>query len=446
MMNRMSRRVATSLNPQTDIESGRLQMRRAWMTLFAGLLLFATLVGAIAVAASFYFRHATQPEMAQLSIISGSGALIRSPGDLEFRLITGTTEVSENDEISTTLGTVVWVTLFDGSTVEVAEDTVLTLARMRTSRFLASTKHIVLEPQHGTIYVAMAPRGNYGYSELTIRTDVASVTMADGNGTHGPGSFLVEVQSTNPAVSEETASHSTRAAVLRGTAILEAGSVRQQLSENEQVQVDGSGRIGEVTTAIRELVTDGSFRFGLTSWVEFHDAGQRGSAPSTSGSVEFVNEWIRGQSVVAVEFLRGPGDPVPARTGIRQRIGQTLRVFSSVRLQLDLKISAQEPVGGGLELDEFPLVVELNYIDIMGEERQWQRRFYAIADPDHHVPLESGVRVDLNAWEHVIFELHNLSPLPRQITSIVLYASGQSYQTMVTNISLTSSELGRSGQ
>jgi hypothetical protein len=438
--------VATFLNQQADVEAGRLQMRRAWITLIAGILLFAMLLGMVGVVASFYFQHATQPEKAQLTIISGSGALIRSPGDVEYRLITGSTEVSEHDEISTTLGTVVWVTLFDGSTVEVAEDTVLRIVRMRTSRFLASTKHIVLEPQHGTIYVAMAPRGDYGYSELTVRTDVANVTMADGNGTHGPGSFLVEVQSTDPALPENEASHSTRAAVLRGAAILEAGDARQQLSENQQVQIDASGQIGEVTTAVRELVSDGSFRFGLTSWVEFHDAGQSGAAPSTSGSVELVNERIRGQSVVVVEFLRGPGNPVPARTGIRQRIGQTLRVYSSVRLQLDLKISAQEPVGGGSELDQFPLVVELNYVDIMGEERQWQRRFYAIADPDNHVPLESGVRVDLNAWEHVIFELHNLSPLPRQITSIVLYASGQSYQTMVTNISLTSSELGRSGQ
>jgi hypothetical protein len=442
----MRGQVVTPMQPPTDVDAGLLQMRRAWITLFAGLLAFALLAGALVIAGNFYFRHATQPEKAQLTIISGSGALIRSPGDIEFRLITGETEVAENDEISTTLGTVVWVTLFDGSTIEVAEDTVLTLARMRTSRFLSSTKHIVLEPQHGTIYVAMAPRGNFTYSELTVRTEVADVTMADGNGTHGPGSFLVEVQSTDPSVPEDQASHSTRAAVLRGAAILEAGSSRQQLSENEQVQVDGSGQVGEVTTAVRQLVTDGSFRFGLTSWVEFHDAGQSGAVPSTSGSVELVNDWIRGQNVLAVEFLRGTGDPVPARTGIRQRIGQTLRVYSSVRLQFDLKISAQEPVGGGPDLNEFPLVVELNYIDIMGEERQWQRRFYAIADPDVHVPLESGVRVDFNAWEHVIFELHNLSPLPRQITSVVLYASGQSYQTMVTNISLTSSELGRSGQ
>ena len=438
--------MAASPSPLTDVEAGRLQMRRAWITLSAGLLLFAMLVGATAILANYYFRHATQPEKAQLTIISGSGALIRSPGDAEFRLITGSTEVSENDEISTTLGTVVWVTLFDGSTVEVAEDTVLTLVRMRTSRFLASTKHIVLEPQHGTIYVAMAPRGDFGYSELTVRTDVANVTMADGNGTHGPGSFLIEVQTTDPAVPEEDASHSTRAAVLRGAAILVTDSARRQLTENEQVQIDANGQIGEVTNAVRELVNDGSFRFGLTSWVEFHDAGQSGETPSTSGSIELVNERTRGQGIVAVEFLRGPGDPVSARTGIRQRIGQTLRVYSSVRLQFDLKISAQEPVGGGSQLDQFPLVVELNYVDIMGEERQWQRRFYAIADPDNHVPLESGVRVDLNAWEHVIFELHNLSPLPRQITSIVLYASGQSYQTMVTNVSLTSSELGRSGQ
>ncbi len=180
--------------------------------------------------------------------------------------------------------------------------------------------------------------------------------------------------------------------------------------------------------------------------MEFHDAGEGGDAPIVSGAVELVNEWVSDESVVAVEFLRGAGDFRPAQTGIRQRIGQTLRVYSSVRLQFDLKIAAQDPPGGGPQLDQFPLVVELNYVDIMGEERRWTRRFYAIESEEHPVPVDIGSRVDLNTWEHVIFELHNLSPLPRQITSLVVYSSGQSYQTLVTNLSLTSSELGQTGQ
>jgi hypothetical protein len=123
-----------------------------------------------------------------------------------------------------------------------------------------------------------------------------------------------------------------------------------------------------------------------------------------------------------------------------------LRVYSSVQLTFHIKISAQDPLAGGADLDQFPLVVELNYIDILGEERQWSRRFYALEDQSQPVPIETGSRVDLDTWEYVIFDLRKLSPLPRQITSVVVYASGRSYQTSVTNISLTSGELGQSGQ
>ncbi len=422
----------------------RRQTRRAWLAMGAGLLVFAGVVVLVAFLGTFYFRHATQAETATVTIISGSNALIRSPNDADWRYITETTTVSEGDEISTTLGTVVWITLFDGSTVEVSEDTVLEVARMRSSRYLQSTKHIVLRPERGTIYVAMAPHGEYSYSELTVAAKDARVSMADEEGRAEVGSFLVEVQNLTAREQSPATHHWLRAAVLRGAATLQTEHASQRLVDNQQVRVDPTGTIGPVTPAVRELIVDGSFEYGLSNWVEFHDASSGAPAPTRAGSVELVNEWMHGESVVAVELLRGANGGSPARTGIRQRIGQTLRVFSSVQLAFHIKIAAQKPPGGGPELDQFPLVVELNYVDILGEERQWSRRFYALEESAVPIPNDVGSRLALNTWEQVIFDLRNLSPLPRQITSIVVYASGQSYQTMVTNLSLTSSELGQS--
>ncbi len=408
--------------------------------------MFLVLIGGVVFAGWFYLEHATRKEVATLQIVSGTGALIRSPNDQDFRLITGSTTVAEGDELSTTLGTVLWVTMFDGSTVEIAEDTIVKVARMRSSRFLNSTKNIVLEPARGTVYVAMAPRGDFRYSELTVSSNVASVTMADGNGTAGVGSFLVEVRDFESPVPEIANKRSTRVAVLRGVAMLTANEETMRLTSNQQVLIDDTGSIGETAPAVRQLIADGTFEFGLSNWVEFHHGGETASLTPVAGVVELVNDRIDGRSVVAVELLRPSGDSVPATTGIRQRIGQTLRVYSSVRLEFFVKVSAQEPPGGGANLTEFPFAIELNYVDILGEERQWSRHLYAIENPDVQVPLSTGSRVDLNQWQHIIFDLHNLEPLPRQITSVVVYASGQSYQTLVTGLSLTSSELGESGQ
>lgn len=426
--------------------AARRLIRRAWISIAAGLAVFIILAGSIAFAAWFYLEHATRKEVATLQIVSGTGALIRSPNDQDFRLITGSTTVSEGDELSTTLGTVLWVTMFDGSTVEIAEDTILKISRMRSSRFLNTTKNIVIEPVRGTVYVAMAPRGEYGYSELTVNTSVASVTMADGNGAAGVGSFLVEARELESPDLQTARARSTRIAVLRGMAMLTSNDETLRLTGNQQVVIDDDGRIGETVPAVRQLIADGTFEFGLSNWVDFHHTGEITSSTPVAGVVELVNDRIDQRSVVAVELLRPSGDQVPATTGIRQRIGQTLRVYSSVRLEFFVKIAAQEPPGGGVNLNEFPLSIELNYVDILGEERQWVRSFYAINNPDVQVPLATGSRLDLNKWQHLIFDLHNLEPLPRQITSVVVYASGQSYQTLVTGLSLTSSESGESGQ
>ncbi|CAN5827291.1 hypothetical protein BH20CHL1_BH20CHL1_03490 [soil metagenome] len=421
-------------------------MRRAWLAMAAGLLVLAAVLTGATALGTYYYRHATQAETATVTIISGTNALLRSPGDEDWRYITETTTISEGDEVSTTLGTVLWITLFDGSTIEVSEDTVLRLARTRSSRFLQSTKHVVLRPERGTIYVAMAPHGEYRYSELSVELENASVTMTDGDGRTEVGSFLVEVQRVSANAPIPSTYRWMRAAVLRGAATLQTESGAQRLLSDQQVRVDPSGVIGPVTSAVRELIVDGSFEYGLSNWVEFHDASGDSAAPTRAGSVELVNESLNGTSVVAAELLRAGDDEAPARTGIRQRIGQTLRVYSSVQLTFHIKISAQTPLAGGADLDQFPLVVELNYIDILGEERQWSRRFYALEDQSNPVPIETGSRVDLDTWEYVIFDLRKLSPLPRQITSVVVYASGRSYQTSVTNISLTSGELGQSGQ
>lgn len=419
------------------------QTRRAWVAMTVGLLLFLGTIAGIVGLGTYYFRHATAPETAAVTVISGSGALIRAHDATDWTLITDDTTISEGDELSTALGTVLWVTLFDGSTVEVSEDTVLEVARMRSSRFFDSTKHIVLRPRHGTIYVAMAPHGDYEYSELTVDARDTQVTMTDGPGRDEVGSFLVEVQTFTSAEAGPDDTYWVRAAVLRGAATLKTEQGARRLLGNEQVRVDPTGAIGEKTPAVRQLIADGSFNYGLSNWVEFHDATAGESAPTRAGSVELVNDWIDGEHAVAVELSRSASDGRSARTGIRQRIGQTLRVYSSVRLEFQIKVSTQEPLGGGTNLDQFPLVVELNYVDVVGEERKWSRSFYALDDPALPVPNEVGSRLDVDRWEHVIFDLRNLSPLPRQITSIVVYASGQSYRTMVTNVSLTSSELGQ---
>ncbi len=418
-----------------------VQVRRAWLVLAIALLTFTFLAAGVIATATWVYRNATEPETASLTVVSGTGALVRSPGDTDWRLVSGDVTVREGDRVSTALGTVITLEFFDGSTVEVTEDTIVRIARVRSSRFLKRTKLIVLEPERGTIYVAMSPRGEYGFSEITTRVDDLHVTMADEAGRNDIGSYLVEVLDDPPGAT--LAEQPVRAAVLYGVATVRRGEQSVRLEANQQTVVAGDGTFGDVSTVVRELVVNGDFSHGLSGWIEYEQESQRHAGDSEGTLVELAqDETTLGDGVVVELTKAGNWDDV-AQVGIRQRIGKTLRVHTSLLLSFETRIVAQQPIEDGETLEDFPLVFQIGYVDIDDHEQVWSHGYYVLDGPqtERHIPLELATKIDLDRWQRIFFDLRGLSPLPKQITSIVVYASGKSYQTRVANISLTTSEL-----
>ena len=430
--------------PQFDgPRSPENQIKRAWLVLgvvsaWSFILLVALISGVV-----WASRHATEAHDARITFISGSGVLIRSPADTDWRLIDADQMVSEGDRVSTALGTVVTLTAFDGTTVEIAEDSVVTIDRMRSSRFFDRTKLVTLRLERGAVYANMVPSGNYSYSELVIEAAGARAVMASEVSRQQEGAFLVEIVS--PGDGSAPADASVRAAVLRGQATVTRADRELTLTENQQTVIDPTGVAGKITAPVRELLVNGSFENGLAGWVDFRqqNAQQAGIVP-VNASVDLVSDQIQGADVVALAISRpSDGTAGTVQAGVRQRVGKTLRVITSLRLQFDVRITDQQPAGGGDDLNQFPLIVMLDYIDVEGKERTWSHAYYAVSDPDRPIDEFRGSRVERDAWSRVSYDLSNLTPLPRQITAVVLYASGQSYQTRVTNVSLTSGELLR---
>lgn len=433
--------MTTSAEPSRPSVVPAVQVRRAWFVLIvASLLCTAIIIGAIATAAWVY-RHATEPEIARISIVSGSGALVRSPGDSDWRLVDDDAAVREGDRVSTALGTVVTLNLFDGSTVEVTEDTILRIARMRSSRFLKRTKLVVLEPERGTIYVGMAPRGDYGFSEMTTSVGNLRVTMSVEQGREDAGSYLVEVID-SPGDSNPT-DPVVRVAVLYGAATVRSDESSILLGDNEQTLIGADGSFGAITTVIRELVENGDFSHGLSGWIEFEQESQRHTGDSTGAIIELAQDVTTLGDEVVVELARSSTGDAVAQVGIRQRIGKTLRVYTSLLLSFEARIIAQRPTTVSEDFSEMPLVLQIQYIDVEDREQTWTHGYYSIdaGAGERHIPLDRATKIDHDRWQRIFFDLRGLSPLPKQITSIVVYASGQNYQTRVANVSLTTSEL-----
>ncbi len=428
-------------DPALRRDSHSRQVRRAWTLLLGGFAILLVFLGVGLYAGRWYILHATMPEPATLQPVTGQGVLIHSPGQSDWRLVTGDATAREGDTISTNSGTVGWVTLFDRGTVEVSENSMVALNRMRTSRFLSSRKEFSLEPIRGTIYVGMAPRGDSAQSQMVVSAGPARVTMRDAPRSSDTGSFLVEVQRENAPGNGEGAILSVRVGVLRGIAEVETSQGVRTLSADEQTIISSTGAFGPVTEAVRELVRNGDFTRGLSDWVEYQDQGD--DAGSVFGVVQRVPAEIDGSQQVAVELSRSSANIDHSDTGIQQKINQTLRVYSSLLLQADIKIDEQQPQGGGRNLTEYPMILRLNYIDLQGQTREWWHGFYIQPDWANPVPKDRATLVSRGDWHHVQFDLRNVTPLPRQISSILVYASGHGYASQVANISLSSSDAGQ---
>lgn len=416
------------------------QVVRAWLLLLAGFAVFITIVAYSGTTAYSFVREGTQPHTATVEPVSGQSLLIRSDGEQDWRLVSERTTVQEGDRISTGSATAGWITLFDQGTIEVAENSLVRVERMRTSRIFRDKKEIEIEPIRGSVYIGMAPRGEFNSSLMRVSAGPVTVRMRDDLRTDQTGSFLVETQRMNPTGDEDDPILSVRVAVLRGEATVETDHDLRTLAADQQVVVDADSHLGNVTPAMRQLVRNGDFSRDLADWVEYHD--HAGEAAGESGSIERVPVEFDGESGVALQISRSSGAANNWETGVQQTIGQSLRVHSSLNLSLDLRIDEQQPIGGGDALTEYPLIVKLDYIDVQGQDREWWRGFYVIDDLRNPAPEDRATRVQRGEWESISLDLRNLSPLPRQITAIRLYGSGHSYRTLVTNISLTSSETG----
>jgi hypothetical protein len=419
--------------------SSSRQVARAWVLLLLGFTVFSGLFALAVTTGYTYVRDSTQTQTAIVEPVSGSSLVIRSMGQEDWRLVTEPTVVNEGDQISAGSGTVGWVTFFDQSTLEISENSMLRVNRMRTSRMVQDNKEIEIEPIRGSIYVSKAPRGEYTSSVLHVRSGPATVRMRDDIRADETGSFLLETQRVDPSGDETSPILSVRTAVLRGVATVETERGSRNLSADEQVVIDAAGHIGELTPALRELIRNGDFARELSDWVEFHD--QPGDPVRESGSIDRVST-EQGESGVALQISRSTQDGDSWETGVEQTIGQSLRVHSSLNLRFNVRIDDQQPPGGGDEQTEFPLIAKLEYVDVQGQQREWWHGVYILEDPQNPVPEETATLIDRGEWTELSLDLRELQPLPMKISSLTIYSSGHNYRTHVTNISLTSSETG----
>ncbi len=301
--------------------------------------------------------------------------------------------------------------------VQIYNDTTLTLIGARSPRFRASTlpHQVTLAMTAGRARITVsAAQGRH--TTVEIRTPHMAATLSE-------GSYEARV---DPTASE--------LAVRDGEATVSTnGGPTVSLGASQRTIVRTGATTLPTLPAERNLLTNGRFDAPLgTEWEVYHKDVQQAPAGNVMATT------YNGRSTA--RFSRtGEGH---AEVGIRQAVNYDVRDFTSLVLNLNVQVLNQSLPGCGSLGSECPIMVRIDYKDVEGTDRSWYHGFYA-------VPAAAGDL--LPYWDQQIpgqtwytFESGNLveefERPPAQIRTVWIYASGWSFDALVTDIELLAQE------
>jgi hypothetical protein len=261
-----------------------------------------------------------------------------------------------------------------------------------------------------------------------VRTDRARIGLSE-------GSYAVDI--TN---------HQTTATVRRGMASIRAGGQELELTDEQSASVTQSGQLDGPLPAERNLIVNGDFNQGVDSaWVAISNPPESSASVSNATAEE-------GQTVALFDHVV----PRPAEVGLIQTLNRNVKDLTSLVIHLKVRVDYQSLSVCGSQGSECPVMVRIDYIDAAGGDRQWVHGFYGFEDPAQAGALpyycltcpepSSGNHNQVPGRSWFLYDSPNLMEInppelrPAVIQSVRVYASGHSYNSMVTGIELLAQE------
>jgi len=362
----------------------------------------------------------------------------RGRGDI-IALIGRTWDVPPGTVVTTDGSTQGLLTLFTPgqelnavATVQIYPDTEVVLISARSPRFGVSPlpHRVVLEvraPPADDERSLVEGRVRVRVSSADGRKTVVDIRTPHLSGSLGAGSYDVRVRNTFSELS-----------VIEGEAqVTSADGVTVALGESQRTVAQAGSAPLEVLPGERNLLRNGNFNYSLDDGWEppYHEEQQ-----PPAGVVEVVD--FEGRQ--AARFYRnGVGH---AEVGIRQGVFYDVRDLTSLVLRLNVRVQGQSLPGCGSAGSECPIIVRVDYKDIYGTDRVWFKGFYS-SDPAGNFLLPWDEQVPFQTWYP--FDSGNLidpdnpwafEEPPALIKAVTIYASGHSFDALVTEVELLAQE------
>jgi hypothetical protein len=416
--------------------------RLAWAVLWSAFIVFCLLAVGCPLTAHSYVLHARRGLRAELKAQRGTVRVERSGSgrvdaiSLEdqspLRLFQGDgIRTGDLDEALLTLGRTDQEQQQILCTVKVYENSDVVLVDASTPRFgfSSDTHEAILRVKGGRVRVEVQSAADERPVQVQVRTDHARIQLSQ-------GSYTLEVSN-----------QQTTAIVRQGQASVHTGDQQLVLSDEERAIVSLEGELSGPLPAARNLIVNGDFSLGELGWVIDIDS------PDPSGRV-VVSQDDSGQS-----FAQFQHDLTqPSEVSLIQTLNRDVSDIESLVLHMRVRVNAQSLSICGDKGTECPVMVRIDYVDAAGGEalQQWVHGFYAFDDPGLSIQLpvhcstcpppisEPHNQVAWSTWfDYDSANLMDIMPKeirPARIELIRVYASGHTYDSMVTDIELLAQE------
>lgn len=400
--------------------------RLAWTVTLVAFVVFCTCAVSVPLGTRWYLTTATQAQMAKVTCLEGTTVVEDPQHGTATPVLKGETiSVPEGSVISVDKAAQAELVLFDRSLVKLYPLTSIALERMRVPRFGFGSRpaQISLYARGGRLWANTVLRGSPAV-EFKVNSLQAHTLLAE------DGSYTLEVSNERTEVIVQRGQAKVAAAAASATS--EASGVSLSSRQRTVVEI-GKAPLAPMK-AERDLLTNGDFTAPLTTgWTAYNDQGGDG------GNIDGQTAVVVDEQRRAVRFSRtiAISEPNHCETIIEQEINRDLPdPITTLKVRATVKLVNQSLSGGGYLSSEYPLMIRIHCRDVYMSDYEWVHGFY-YGNPGNN-PTQNGQEIPQGKW--YFYESGNLlDQLPISTGRIVwlrVYASGWSYESLVSEISL----------
>jgi hypothetical protein len=398
--------------------------RLAWAILLISFSILVGIVAGVPLGIRAYILSSERSQNVSLEVQRGTLRVTAAGRGAPIAIAERYDDVSERTVVTTDLaqGRLIFQAPQEDepvvASVQIYDNTEVTLTSARSPRFSIS------QLPHKVTLSVEGGRVRINVSDTESRPTLAEVLTPHGEIQLREGSYEVKVNTT------------TEITVRNGEADIYHGVAIMTLQPSERAIVSGDLINGPLPTT-RNLVKNGDFQAELVGWTTY---GEQTDPEQPLGEISIVTN--EGREVIQLA-REGTNH---SEIGIWQDIGYDVRDFSSVELHLAVRVINESIAGfGGCGYlgSECPIIVRMEYKDIQGSDREWLHGYYIGEPASDWLTHGWAEQVQQGNWQsydsgNLMEELADTPPaLIRRLT---IYASGHTFDVMVTELEILAQE------